>query len=193
MRGSNVFRNASPNLVLGACCALLALLALFVWIPLDTETGLVELTRRHLVIGDALAPTVAAGFVLLGGLLLALGERRAGDQHVFKRDQVVFILGVAAVSITGLLVMRHAGPALVGIVNLSGGEPLEYRLLRATPGWRHVGFALGGVVLVGGLVSLVERRISFRAMLTGIIAALVLIAVFDLPFEDLLLPPNGDV
>jgi len=89
--------------------------------------------------------------------------------------------------------MRYTGPVLAELVNIFRAEPIEYRLLRATPGWKHVGFVLGGVIVVSGMITIVERRFTRRAVLTALVAVLVMIAVFDLPFEDLMLPPNGDV
>jgi hypothetical protein len=47
--------------------------------------------------------------------------------------------------------------------------------------------------MVGGMIAVLERRLSRRALMIGLIWSLVLILVYDLPFEDLLLPPNGDV
>ena len=97
------------------------------------------------------------------------------------------------VTIVSLLVMRFAGPFFAEIANLFRAEPIEYRLLRATPGWKHVGFVLGGVMMVSGIIAIVERGFSRRGLLTAVLAVVVMILVFDVPFEDLLLPPNGDV
>ena len=69
----------------------------------------------------------------------------------------------------------------------------EYRLLRDTVPWKYVGFASGGFVIVAGASSVVEGRFSRSAALAGIVAVLLIIALYDLPFDDLLLPPNGDV
>lgn len=181
------------NLYLGLFCIAVALLLIFIWIPFDTKTGIVEKARGRFVIGDALAPTVAAGFILVGGLLLLVFERAAADQPVITKTQIMFVASLTALVIFGFAVMRFAGPVAVEITNLFRAEPLEYRLLRATPGWKHIGFFLGGVIVTTGIVAVVERKLTRRAVWTGIIAVLVLIAVFDLPFEDLLLPPNGDV
>lgn len=181
------------NLYLGLFCVVLALVLIFIWIPLDTKTGIVEKVRGRSVIGDALAPTVAAGFVLLGGLLLLVFERNTVDQPVLRKDQIQFVTSLAALVIVSFTMMRFAGPVAVEISNLFRAEPMEYRLLRATPGWKHIGFILGGVTMVSGIVAIVERKVTRRAILTGIVTVIVLIAVFDLPFEDLLLPPNGDV
>lgn len=185
--------HSRSNLFIGLLGLALALLAIFVWIPMDTDSGLIERVRGRTVIGDALAPTIAAGFVVLGGLLLILRERKAVDQPVVTRSQVWFLMRIVGVIVAGILAMRYTGPALAELVNLFRPEPIDYRLLRATPGWKHVGFILGGMIVVAGMIAIVERKFTRRAVLTALAAILVMIAIFDLPFEDLLLPPNGDV
>lgn len=181
------------NLFLGLFFIAVAVVLIFIWIPLDTKTGIFEKARGKFVIGDALAPTVAAGFVLLGGLLLVCFERNAPDQPHISKSQIGFVARLAALVIVSFVIMRFAGPLAVEIANVFRTEPLEYRLLRATPGWKHIGFFLGGVTMISGIIAVVERKLTRRALLTGIIATVVLIGVFDLPFDDLLLPPNGDV
>jgi len=181
------------NLILGLVCVAFALGVALIWVPLDTHTGIIERVRGRYSIGDALAPTVATMFILLGGVWLALFERRARSQSVIDGDQLRFISAMTGVVVLGVLIMRYTGPALIELINQFRSDPLEYRLLRNTPGWRHVGFLLGGVFMVTGMVSIVEHGVSRRAVVTGLVATLLLIVVFDLPFEDLLLPPNGDV
>ena len=65
--------------------------------------------------------------------------------------------------------------------------------MRDTAPWKYIGFILGGVVLIAGLIALVEGRVSLRGVVLGLMATFALIVVYDLPFDDLLLPPNGDV
>ncbi len=69
-------RISSPDGRLGLVCILLALLALFVWVPFDIDTGVVEKLRRRISIGDSLLPIVALGFVIAGGLMTIV---RSGD------------------------------------------------------------------------------------------------------------------
>lgn len=178
------------NLVIGLVAVAVAVLLLAVWIPLDTDTGLIERVRRRITIGDALAPSLAATFLLLGGAMLALAERRAPDQPrpgAAALGHVGAIIGLLALA---TLAMRHAGPAAVRVF---GPEGAEYRLLRDTVPWKHLGFLLGGTAMVAGLIALVEGRATWQAVLVGLLATLAMIALYDLPFEDLLLPPNGDV
>ena len=89
--------------------------------------------------------------------------------------------------------MRHLGPILINIYAAISGLDLEYRLLRDVIGVKHIGFLIGGIIMVGGMIAVVEGRLSRRALMIGLIWSLVLILVYDIPFEDLLLPPNGDV
>lgn len=177
------------NLVLGLGFLAFAALVAFVWVPLDVETGLVEKVRRRIAIGDALAPTVAAFFIGLGGVLLILLERNTPDQPRVNLANLVFIGVQVSVLIVGFLIMLYAGPLAVG---LFGGET-EYRLLRDTVPWKYIGFFLGGAFIVAGLISQSEGRVTLRSILIGICVVLGLIMVYDVPFDDLLLPPNGDV
>lgn len=181
------------NTLIGVMVLLFAVLCVFVWIPMDTQTGLIEKVRGRQSIGDALAPTLACGFLIFGSLWLLLFERKAANQPTITRAQAGFITRIVVVIVVGILVMRWTGPILAEFANLFRAEPIEYRLLRITPGWRHVGYVLGGVIVVAGMISIVENKLTRRAVLTALLAIVVFIAIFDLPFEDLLLPPNGDV
>ncbi len=181
------------NLYIGLICVVAAIVLVFILIPLDTKTGIAERARGKYVIGDALAPTVAAGFVFMGGLLLLIFERDQAHQPVLSTKHLTFVISLTATIIAGFGVMRFAGPIAVEIANVLREEPMEYRLLRATSGWKHIGYVLGGVIIVSGQIAIVERKMSLRAVVTALAAVIIFIAVFDLPFDDLLLPPNGDV
>ncbi len=181
------------HLILGLIIAVAAIALVAIWIPADTASGLIERVRRQTIIGDALAPTVAGGFLILGGLMLALFERAAPSQPRPDRTALVFIGKVALILALGFLAMRYLGPLAVWIANTATGDTAEYRLLRNTAPWKYLGFAIGGTWIVAGLIALVERRLHPRSVVVAICAVIVLIAIFDLPFDDLLLPPNGDV
>ncbi len=180
--------HSRSNLYLGLAFLVFAGLVAFVWVPLDVESGLIEKVRRRIAIGDALAPTVAAFFIGLGGLMLLLFERNAPDQPRLDTTTFSYIGIQIAVMVTGFLIMLYAGPLAVA---LFGGEA-EYRLLRDTVPWKYTGYLIGGVFIVTGLISQVEGRLKWRNVLIGIFVVVVLITIYDLPFEDLLLPPNGD-
>lgn len=177
------------HFILGTAVSVAALAAIFIWIPLDTGTGLIEKVRRQVTIGDALAPTVGASFVLLGGLMLCLFERKATDQPSLTQANFRFVLVILGITFVALMLMRWLGPAGFAIAGTEGG----YRPFRASAPWKYIGFIVGGAVLITSTIAWVEARLSARAILVGVIGATLLALVYDLPFDDLLLPPNGDV
>lgn len=175
----------TPNAVLGALALLLALLVALAWVPLDTDSGLILRVRRQVSIGDALAPVVAAAVIGLGGVLLLTAERAVPRQERLTPGNLRFLAAALGLTVLGLLVIRHAGPALLGAE--------QYRLQRDTLPWRVLGYMLGGSLMISGLIALVEHRLTWRAVAIGVLATAALVALYDLPFDDLLLPPNGDV
>jgi cytochrome bd-type quinol oxidase subunit 2 len=175
------------NLVLGIVFVAAALLIALVWVPLDSATGLIEKVRRQVTIGDALAPTLAAGFLLFGGVIVAFFES-AKSARTLTLSNIVFVLSLVTLIGVSFGWMRWVGPAIAALVTDDG-----YRPRRDMIPWKFIGFGLGGVCLIAGLIALVERRLSWRGLVVGLVATAVLIAVYDLPFDDLLLPPNGDV
>ena len=177
------------NLLLGLCCLALAMAVAFLWVPLDTDTGLIEKVRRRISIGDALAPTIAAGFIALGGVLVLIANRNDADQPALTRANLAFVLSFVAFLLVVFALMRWAGPLALAL----SGDETPYRTLRDTGPWKWIGFGVGGFVLVACLITVLERRFSLRAVLVGALVVLALVAIFDLPFDDLLLPPNGDV
>lgn len=176
-----------PNTILGGLCLIFGCLLLFIWTPLDAETGMVEYFRRRYTIGDGLAPSFAAVVFLVAGALLVFGAKPADAPRLTGAD-ARYLGAVMALGLGGLLIMRYAGPAATWAL---GAE--DYRLLRDTAPWKHIGFALGGTVMVAGLIALVEGRVTRGGVLTALLAVAAIIALYDLPFDDLLLPPNGDV
>ena len=180
-------RNLTANRALGLACIAFALLVAFVWIPLDTETWLVERKRGRNIVGDSLAPTLAAAFVLIAGIMLMF--HRGGDEDKPSRDNLRFIGTMIGIGVVSLLIMRWAGPALAALLAEGG----DYRLLRDTAPWKYTGFVAGGVVLILAMIAFVEEQLSWRAMLIALAAVAGIILLYDVPFDDILLPPNGDV
>ena len=123
------------DLYIGLIFVAFAVLLIWVWIPLDTKTGIVVKVRGRLNIGDALAPTVAASFLLAGGTMLALFERTVPNQPSIHKSQIWFIASLLGVLALGFSIMRFAGPAAAELANLFRTDPIAYRLLRATLGW----------------------------------------------------------
>lgn len=177
--------------VLGLVCVAFAVLVLAVWIPLDTDTGLIETVRRRTQIGDALAPTLAAVFVLIGGVVILLRPGASAGEDM-PDGALRFGAALLGCLIVGYLITLFAGPLAVALANVSRDTPLEYRLLRGDVPWKYLGFVLGGTFIISGSIALTEGRLSARAVAIGIGAVLGMILVFDVPFDDLLLPPNGD-
>ena len=187
-------RTLSKDQKLGVFFVLFAALLVFLWVPLDTDTGFIEKVRRQVSIGDALAPTVAGAFLMIGGLGLLLFSARPDETDAPVDFLALRFAGLLfATYFVAFLVMWVVGPLAVQIANLITGQDQEYRLLRDTVPWKYLGFATGGTIAVTATISMLEGRFTLRALLTGLLAVVAMIAVYDLPFDDLLLPPNGDV
>ena len=177
----------STDLILALITLVIGVLILFVWIPWDVESGVFEKVRRRIEIGDAFAPTLAAGLLTIGGALL-LFEARRGTKTNFDPRHFLYALGLFSLFVVFVSILMWTGPALVMLFTDSEG----YRPLRDTAPWKYAGFVVGGVTLILLLITLVERRLRPRMVLLAVLAVAALIAVYDLPFDDLLLPPNGD-
>ncbi len=170
---------------LGLFFLALALVIIFIWAPLDTGSGIAEKVRRRWSIGDALGPTVA-GVVLLIGAVLA-GWKPGKDAPRLSQKNVIWVVGLIALFAVSIAVMRWAGP-LAASVTEEG-----YRPLRATIPWKYLGYLIGGTLMVGGLTSLVRGQFRASDWVVALLATLFIALIYDLPFDDLLLPPNGDV
>ncbi len=182
------------SLGVAAVVAAFALATLIFWIPADIESGVVETFRRRVIIGDALAPTVVAiAMLVVAGLFAATELLRPRQANApFDRQSAVFIVRVAAAIGAGLALMVYTGPLTVDAINAAGGEIGSYRQLRDTVPYKYLGYLAGGTVMVGGIVAVVEQRLARSAAAAAVLAVLVHIVLYDLPFDDVLLPPNGD-
>ena len=172
-------------------------LTLFVWIPIDIETGVVETFRRRVNIGDAMAPTVVAAAILVVSILMGImGLIRPSSNLMVKegldKQSFNFLSRMIIPFGLGLSLMLYAGPLVVDFINTMGGEISTYRQLKDTFPYKFIGYSLGGFVLVFGLVCLIENRSSLSAAWAAIIAVLLLTLLYEVPFDNLLLPPNGD-
>lgn len=186
----------SVEIVLALVVLGLAVLALLVWIPFDSETPPIYTFRRQTYIGDAMLPMIAAAGIALCSLIhLLINLRRKPApfaESPFDRLTIAFFMQLAAIIVVALLLMFWAGPAALSLFGLSGEEALTYRQMRSSLPWKYVGFVMGGFVLVFGIISLVEGRFRWKRALVAIVAVAALILIFDVPFDVLLLPPNGD-
>ena len=187
-------RRDPRGLGLAGAFAVLAAAALGLWIPADVESGIVETFRRRTTIGDAMAPTAAAAGMLAAALALGcaalLRPRPAADS--LDRNSLLFVVRMAAAVGAGLVLMVHAGPLAVDAVNALGGGIGSYRELRDTFPYKFLGYVLGGTVMVAGMIAVIEQRLSATALAAAALATLALAVLYDVPFDDLLLPPNGD-
>lgn len=182
------------SLGVAAAIAVFSAITLGLWIPGDIESGVLETHRRRTVIGDAFAPTMVAAGLCAAALLYVISEIvKPGNVRVtLDRRSFRFVILISGVVCSGLLLMILVGPATVAFINAVGGDIGSYRELRDTFPYKFIGYTLGGTIMVGGVIAVVEGRLSKGAVLSGLLATLALAIFHDVPFEDLLLPPNGD-
>jgi len=199
--------------LLGAACIGFALVLLVVWIPLDVDGGVTERARGATRVGDALAPWVAGVLVALAGAMLLVGAWRGGDgggggvrdgdgDGVVNRgargpvSALKFLLLLVTVFTVTIILYRYTGPAAVELARAvagTGDALPDYRLLRDTAPWKYFGYFAGSWFMVFALIALTERRCTWRAALIAAAAPALIALCYDAPFDDLLLPPNGDV
>ncbi|MFD2741182.1 hypothetical protein ACFSUD_16510 [Sulfitobacter aestuarii] len=177
-------------------CLALALFIAFVWVPLDSETPPVHTFRRQTYIGDALLPMASAIAIAICAFIHLLQSwlRKPAAASAAPLDVhtgVFFLLFVAIMLVSSVL-MYWAGPLALTLFGPSGDEAVTYRQMRATPPWKYIGYSLGGFTMVFGVTSLIEGKITLNRAITSLFAVLVLIFIFDVPFDTILLPPNGD-
>lgn len=182
-------RRFNSDFYLGLGGIIAGCVILFVWIPLDVDTGLVEKVRGQIKIGDAMAPTLAAGFLILGGLLTMFQSFRFQGRINFNLNWtgMKFLALTLILLAISLAIMRWAGPFSAQFF------AADYRSLRATIPWKYTGFFLGGGFMIFSLISLMEKQMRWRIFILSILAVAAIMLIYDLPFENLLLPPNGDI
>lgn len=177
-------------------CLVLALFAAIVWVPLDSETPPVYTFRRQTNIGDAMLPMMAAaGIAICAVLHLLLSwfrEPESDPSAPLDMHTGVFFVLFIGIMLVSCVLMFWAGPVALCIFGPLGDEALTYRQMRSTFPWKYIGYGLGGFTMVFGITSLIEGRIELRYAIVSALAVLALIFVFDVPFDTLLLPPNGD-
>ena len=170
------------NTILGSACVVFALVTLLIWIPNGVESGVIEQVRSQTAVGDAMAPTVWAiglGFIGIFLIVESLLKLRAGTLEAGGNTGGPTL---ANLRFLGLLLVVVFGSLLV----------MSWAELRATRPWKYTGYLSGGFLLVFGLMSYVAGRPSWRLALVALLAVLLMALAYDLPFKNLLLPPNGD-
>jgi hypothetical protein len=174
-----------------------SLFTLFVWIPIDIETGVIETFRRRVTIGDAMAPTVMAAAILVVSIVMGilavirLEPSTSKVKEGLDKQSFVFLARLIVAVSVSLALMVYLGPLVVDLVNAFGGEIGSYRHLRATYPYKLISYVVGGFTLIYGIISIVENRFSANGALVSIIAVIVITILYDVPFDNLLLPPNG--
>ena len=73
--------------------------------------------------------------------------------------------------------MRWSGPLTVAIADNLTESELSYRLLRDMPPWKYIGFVIGGMALVAGLIAMIEGRLRISTLLIALIAVLAMIVL----------------
>ena len=179
--------------VLGAVCVIAAMLLIFVWIPQDVESGVIEKVRSRKEIGDAMAPLMAACLLLFSGILLIVTTLKTQSSSFLSSGNLLYTLALSTGAVMIFVIMRWSGPVAVFTLSHLGVDVEDYRLLRDTPPWKYIGFVLGGTITICALIGFVERRLSWQHLLIGFCASLSIALLYDLPFDNLLPPPNGDV
>ena len=186
-------RTITQHRLIGGIAVLLGLAAILAWLPNDIDSGLIEKVRRRHQIGDMLGPAASLAIVVLGGGWLALSRERECVGKVLAPLLTIVIFSFFILA--SLLLMRWAGPALVGMAQAAGLLEPEagYRQLRDTLPWKLTGFLAGGCVMIWTLAGITDGNWTARRLGVSFLIALVIALAFDLPFDDLVLPPNGDL
>lgn len=187
----------TQDFALGLSAALFGAALIYI-APIDSDSGLIEKVRGRFSVGDALAPSAAGVVILVAGLWVALSAlwslaRAAGRapegaaRGGLTLRNLAYLAALAAIFTAAFTLTRYAGP----VAALAVGE--DYRLLRDTVPWKYIGFVAGGGAMIFALISLAEGRMRARRLALAVAVAAGVALAYDLPFEDLLLPPNGDV
>lgn len=189
-------RNA--ELWVAAGFVILALVAILVWIPADIDTAMIYTHRRQTHMGDAFMPMIAAGVIgasaLVHGIITWRRPRSDRTQSTGLDVQTLsFLLPFLGIVALSLVIMYWAGPLAVSLFAQGDGDALvTYRQMRGTYPYKIIGYGLGGVTMVFLTNALIEGRFAWQRLMISILAVAALIAIFDLPLDTILLPPNGD-
>ena len=107
-------------------------------------------------------------------------------------SNISFLVKLFAFIVVSMALMEWVGPLTADALRAAGHDVGTYRQLVATVPYKYLGFIAGGLVMVIGLTALIEGRITRAGVVTAVFTIAVLIIVYDVPFDSLLLPPNGD-
>lgn len=181
-----------------ACVFFIAgLLTVFVWIPNDSETRMIETFRRQTTMGDAFLPMVAAAIITICAaihfvLTLMRNDLHDTERPVFDRYSAAFMLQLITIIAVSLALMYWTGPLMVKLFAQSEAVEISYRQMRSTYPYKVAGFVFGGFTLVFAVTCLIEGRLKWWRVVSSLLVVAVLLMIFDLPFDNIILPPNGD-
>jgi hypothetical protein len=117
-------------------------------------------------------------------------EDRDTAGFAFDGNSLAFLLQASGITTVSLAIMYWGGPLAVELFG-PGGD-VGYRQMRGSYPFKLVGFALGGFIMVYLITALVEGQFKRTRVISSLLAVAALIVLFDLPFDSVLLPPNGD-
>jgi MFS family permease len=154
-----------------------------------TGTSFGMLASIYFLVGSALSvPAGATADALqLRTTLILLFSFGLAALAVMSVAPTYWILAVA------LILMRWAGPATVQTLQYLGAEIPDYRSLRATAPWKYLGFVAGSTFLIAALASLSKGSFRYSYLLYAFLISILVALFYDVPFRNLLLPPNGDL
>ena len=186
-------RGSRQEQIIGALCVLFSLFLLLVWIPSDIDSGLASEVRGRSKIGDALAPTMTAILLGIAGLAVLASSASRKSEEVIKPQNFLYIAAVSLLVLLSCGLMYVCGPLIVDVARVFNSDLPEYRSLRGSLPWKYTGYLVGSVFMLVGFFVITGFGSWKGRILVALVAALALALAYDLPFDDLLLPPNGDI
>lgn len=191
------------NMGFGVVTLAAALLALFVWFPLDIKGGFIQTNLTgNLEPGDAFFPILLAAALVALSLVqitAALFNRQspsaaqAGDTGRLSASNLKFLACFFAILAAGLAIMLWFGPLLTTGLGTIGVIDQSYRQLVDTVPYKYLGYLVGGFAMTTTLVFWTEGRLRPRAVYSVIAVLAACVLIFDILLDNILLPPNADI
>ncbi len=182
-----------PDLSTGLALALMGLILQFYLIDAFSNGEGVEFKRGRAFIGDAYFPRLIAIALILFGLCLAASSLRR-RQDALRPSGLFAPASFLALGLLGLalgaawVVTYLIVPTIVEV--LISTDP---RALYLQTPWRQLPFVLGAFFVPLILISAAERKVRIRTLIISLLFPAILGAIYTVPFDDLFLPPVGDL
>ncbi len=186
------------EIIVATVFLILGLAVIVLWVPNDSETPMINSFRRQTNIGDAFVPMVAGILIVIFAIVHLLVSIRRIDMHdtegpLFGGAVLAFLVQLVCIIGISLAIMFWAGHfAVLAFAQPDGAEEVGYRQMRGTYPYKVIGFVLGGTFLVFATTGLIEGKIKLSRLATSLAIVGLLLLVFDVPLDNVLLPPNGD-